>query len=298
MNLNDTPFARLASHLLDLLQALEGHEIPLIIVGGFGQALRHQRVNESGERTLLIPIPSVRTTEDIDAILRLDLLANIEKMIFLKERLFELGYQVVPGAETYQFFKPDTATNNQRNVKIDLLARKPGEGDPALSYDDRRVKPQGKTLHAHVTPEAIAVEDAPLELSIEGNNTTGDLANGLVYLPHPYALMLLKLFAFRDEQLGKKSGDRTPYARKHAGDLYAILAMTTEAEYTTLETFKATYHTTDIGNQATQIVQEFFQDRTLAGALRIREAHPETTPANLEAFLDLLKATFNLVLEG
>jgi hypothetical protein len=134
----------------------------------------------------------------------------------------------------------------------------------------------------------------PLELSIEGNNTTGELTNGLVYLPHPYALLLLKLFAFRDEQLGKKStsGDRTPYARKHAGDLYAILAMTTEIEYATIEDLKKKYQTTDIGQEATQIVQEFFQDRTSAGALRVREAHPETTQANLETFLTLIKATF------
>jgi hypothetical protein len=298
VNLNDTPFARLASHLLDLLQALEGHEIPLIIVGGFGLALRYQRVDESGERTLLIPIPSVRTTEDIDAILKLDLLFNDNKTLVLREKLQELGYSAVEKARNFQFEKSDITTSDSKNIKIDLLSRVPNQGDPPLKHSKPRVK--GKHLHAYGTPEAIAVEDTPLELSIEGNNTTGELAKGLVYLPHPYALLLLKLFAFRDEQLGKKStsGDRTPYARKHAGDLYAILAMTTEAEYATLETFKIKYHTTDIGNQATQIVREFFQDRTSVGALRVREAHPETTPANLETFLDLLKATFYSVLEG
>ena len=299
MNLNATPFFRLTSHLLDLLQVLEGQEIPLIIVGGFGLALRYQHIAESGEQTLLTPIPRVRTTEDIDAFLRLDLLANVEKMIFLKEKLSELGYQVVPEARNYQFTKPDTATDNQRNVKIDLLTRKPGEGDPQLRYDSRRVSSKAKSpLHGRITPEAIAVEDTPLELPIEGNNTRDELTNGFVYLPHPYALLLLKLFAFRDEQLGKKPEDRTLYARKHAGDLYAILAMTTEAEYAAFEIFKAKYGTTDIGNEASQIVQDFFQDQTSAGALQVREAHRETTPANLETFLNLLKATFNSVFEG
>jgi hypothetical protein len=259
-----------------------------MIVGGFGLALRHQRVDESGERTLLTPIPSVRTTEDIDAILRLDLLLNDDKTLVLRNKLQELGYTPVEKARNFQFEKSDVTTNESKKIKIDLLSRVP----ESKYYKPPRVK--GKHLHAYGTPEAIAVEDTPFELSIEGNNTTGELANGLVYLPHLYALLLLKLFAFRDEQLGKKStsGDRTPYARKHGGDLYAILAMTTEIEYETIEALKEKYQKTNIGQEATQIVQEFFQDRTSVGALRVREAHPETTQVNLETFLTLIKATF------
>ncbi|MEY4531710.1 MAG: hypothetical protein RLZZ156_2431, partial [Deinococcota bacterium] len=65
-----------------------------------------------------------------------------------------------------------------------------------------------------------------------------------------------------------------------------------QEEYETLNTFKSKYQTTEIGIEATEIVQEYFQDRATIGTIRVREAHPETTLSNLEKFLEILKTTF------
>lgn len=182
MNLERSAFAPLAAHLLDLLHALEGQGIPLILAGGFGLFLRRQRILESGVRTLLERTPEARATEDFDVVLRLELLADLPKMIALRQALDALGYEVVQSAQTYQFVKPGTAWGAARDVKVDLLARQPGAGDPPLRVDNRRVKPspKGSPLHAHVTPEAIAVEDGLLELPLEGRRTDGEPSAGTV----------------------------------------------------------------------------------------------------------------------
>ena len=180
MNLERTAFAPLAAHLLDLLTALEKEEIPLILIGGFGLFLRRQWLLESQTRTLFERVPASRATEDFDLVLRLELLADLPKMTAFRAALDGLGYQVVQSAQIYQFVKPNTAWGGARDVKVDLLAREPSEGDPALWTDARRVKPSASQspLHARLTPEAIAVEDTPARGDARGNPHRWDSGAG------------------------------------------------------------------------------------------------------------------------
>jgi hypothetical protein len=53
MNLENTPFAPLMPHLLDLLQTLEPHGIPLILAGGSGLLLRREWLEASGTPSLI-----------------------------------------------------------------------------------------------------------------------------------------------------------------------------------------------------------------------------------------------------
>jgi hypothetical protein len=123
MNLEQTPFAPLMPHLFDLLHALEGQGIPLILAGGSGLLLRREWLEASGTPSLITNIPSARATDDFDVILTLEVLADSDKRTRFRQVLDALGYVVVKGAEKYQFIKPGTATAGGRDVKVDLLAR-------------------------------------------------------------------------------------------------------------------------------------------------------------------------------
>ncbi len=292
VDLTRTPFAPLGAHLLDLLHALDGHEIPLILVGGFGLFLRQEHLLAMGRETLFPGIPAARATEDFDALLQLTVLADVEKMRTLRDALTTLGYEVVVGAERYQFFKPDTAGAGRRNVKIDLLARKPEAGDPPLTHDARRIGPLPKKnpLHAHVTPEAFAVEEGLVRVTLAGNRTDGKLGTGEAFLTNPYALYLMKLFAFRDEEEGKKGAERQGYARKHAQDIATITALLTESETTEFSAYRARHAGHPLAQEAAQIVERYFQGEAQAGPLRMTEAGVPEALRNLA--LGILAETF------
>jgi hypothetical protein len=297
MNIDRTVNGPLAAHLLDLLDALEDQNIPLILVGGFGLFLRREWLLETRTPTLFERVPESRATEDFDLVLRLELLADLRKMTGLRATFDALGYRVVKNAQIYQFIKPGTAWGNARDIKIDLLARKPGEGDPKLKTDSRRVKPSDKNspLHAHITPEAIAVEDDPLEIELEGSRTDGRLSRGKIFLPCAYAMYLMKLFAFRDEHEGIKPGDRERYATKHALDLYTITALLTLAERDGLPAFRERYGDHPIAREAGQIVKAYFAEPNAMGVLRLRDSNMLLEPANLTNFIAVLGRTFPAV---
>ena len=279
LDLIQTPLAPLASHLLDLLQTLEGSDVPLILVGGFGLLLRQEYLKASNIQTLYPKddLPA-RTTSDLDVILKLEVIANATKIQTLRQALDTLDYTVIPSAREYQFAKSNLITTGSPSVKIDLLARipEPERGDPELSYDARRVKPQpkGSLLHARTTPEAIAVEDNLLPLRVRGRNTNGEMATGTLYLANPYALYLMKLFAFRDEEENRKERQEghEDYARKHAQDIATITALLTEDEDATLGEDAYRYRDHPIAKEAVQIVRQYFSTPESSGLIRLIEA--------------------------
>jgi hypothetical protein len=256
--------------------------------------LRREWLEASGTPSLITNIPSARATDDFDVILRLEVLSDSDKRTDFRQVLDTLGYVVVKGAEKYQFIKPGTAMNGGRDVKVDLLARAPEANHPNLRADQRRVRPHqsGSPIHAHVTPEAIAVEDELLVLKLEGKRSNGEITQGAVLLPHPYALLMMKLFAFRDEHQGQKGPGREAYARKHAGDLFTITAMITSSENDALPIFQGRYQQSPIAREAAGIVQRFFDAPASPGVARVREQLGAVEPSDIELFLGVLRETF------
>ena len=296
LDLSATPFAPLSAHLMDLLHELDGQNVPLIVVGGYSLFLRRLIVEQTGSRSLYAFIPPVRATEDFDIVLKLELLADPVRVLHLAAAIERLGYDVLKDAARYQFCKPGTAWEGHRDVKIDLLARQPGPADPQLPYDERRIFPKGKKkgnpLHARCTPEAIAAEDGLTEVALAGQRTSMEAYEGTVFLPSPYAIYLMKLFAFRDEETGKKRGERELYARKHALDLYTLTSLLTEVEYDNLQAYRERYGSHPAAQDASSIVAEFFSRPDSKGALRIQE-HPDFPgTSELDDFLALLAEIF------
>ena len=109
----------LLTTLLDLDAALESQE--LIIGGGYGLYLKQLYLKQNPQiRTLFPPsaLPSARTTEDIDLILRAEVVTDSKSMKAIREALDTLGFTVVATAKYTQFVRD----MQPGQVKIDLLA--------------------------------------------------------------------------------------------------------------------------------------------------------------------------------
>lgn len=151
MNLDDTPFAPLTSHLVDLSAALDGRGVPLLLVDGFGLVLKRQLIEHTGEATFFARLPDARATNDFDLLLTLDLLADVEKNQVLRAALHALGYRVVAGRNCYQFRKPGAAVGEGLDVKVDLLAPGPTAQPSPFKVEDRRIRPKQSTVQLHAT---------------------------------------------------------------------------------------------------------------------------------------------------
>ena len=166
----------LQTALLDLLHEVEGTEIKLIIGGGFGIYLKTDHVRRLGVQTIFREWPEPRSTNDLDLFLRPELLIRSAKLKPLAGAIARLGYQVVPGAEKYQFVKPGPGGVQAGSVKIDILtgpqSRFQGTG---VKTDARRVRPNPSAgIHAHPLNEVPTLEEALLPKTLAGKLSSGD----------------------------------------------------------------------------------------------------------------------------
>ena len=132
----------LQTALLDLLHEIENTDIKLIIGGGFGIYLKTDHVRQLGVRTLFREWPEPRSTNDLDLFLRPELLIQSAKLKPLADAITRLGYQVVPGAENYQFVKPGPGGVKAGSIKIDILTGPQGRFQGTrVRADTRRARP-------------------------------------------------------------------------------------------------------------------------------------------------------------
>ena len=109
--------------LLDLLFEIRKAASPLTVGGGFGLYLKRRHLERSGGRTLLDAAlwPAIRSTNDLDVILRAEMLADAGRVSLLADRLGRLGYTPVKAAEYMQFVRMIRMGDAEYEVKIDLL---------------------------------------------------------------------------------------------------------------------------------------------------------------------------------
>ncbi len=217
--------------LLKLLHELEGTGITLTVGGGYGLVLKRQQIIDNASPTLLAMPPQLRSTNDLDLFLQIELLASVDKARLFAEALERLDFKPVETAKYYQFIRLFGEDIGQRTVKIDLLAGPPEHSNGLRLEDDRRIKPRDKTiaLHARRTDEAVAIEENGIHFTVRGLRLNESEAEGVVYLPNVFSYLLMKLHAFQD----KEERGNSENAGKHAADLYQILALTTEQDWET-----------------------------------------------------------------
>ena len=187
----------LLTTLLDLDNELAA-KIDLIIGGGYGLYLKPLHLGEHRHIQTLFPLddlPSARTTQDIDLLLRAEVVTDSSSMRPIRMALDRIGCQVIETAKYMQFARAvETGT-----VKIDLLAGPLGQYADRVPNDPRRIKPQPSVkLHARKLDEAVAVEEHPLRIPVSGRLSSGREHTATVFVPQPFTYLIMKLTAFRD----------------------------------------------------------------------------------------------------
>lgn len=256
----------LRDELRRLARSLEAHAIKLIVGGGYGLLLRTEYVRRSGARTRFAELPGARSTNDIDVFLSAEIITDGAKTTRIREALDDLGYVPVESAKFYQFVHPVEYAGLPRGVKIDFLAA-PVEGERAarIKSKARRMRPlEASGLHAHATPEALTVEDHLLAFDLNAGMGEPPL---VVYLPHPFSYLLLKLFALSDQI----EREEKRYGAYHAFDAYRVVAMMTEAEWGEALEMRDRYAAAEPVSRARGIVRELFSGIEARGVLRLRE---------------------------
>ncbi|WP_153559412.1 hypothetical protein [Roseimaritima sediminicola] len=254
--------------MLDLDAAL-GSETTLLIGGGYGLFLKQLYLaDHPGVRTLLTPddLPDARTTNDIDLILRAEIVTDSESMKSIRMALDELDCRVVETAKYTQFSR----SMPQGQVKIDLLAAPLGHFAERVPKDPRRVKPRPSVkLHASKLEEALAVDRHALSIPVEGKLSAGEEHRAEVLVPQAFSYLLMKLCAFRD----RMNDVNRSLGQHHALDIYRIVGMLTREEDTHVRSLSAEYAEHPTVTEARAIAAKHFISPDGLGRLRIRE-HP------------------------
>ena len=272
----------LQTALLDLLQKVHGSEIRLIAGGGFGIYLKTDHVRRSGIRTLLDQWPEPRSTNDLDLFLRPELLIESSKLKPLVSAITELGYEVVPGAEKYQFVKPGPGGTDVGGIKIDILT------GPQSRFHGTRVKADAR--RARPLYEALTLEEGLLPIVLTGTLSSGESWKSEIFLPHPYTFSMMKLFAFRD----RLDDPNREFGRYHALDLYTILATTTEEEWEYALQLRDHYKNDPPAKEAGNLVSEYFSSQKRMGMIRLMESPYYRPELQNEKFMSALQEMFPL----
>lgn len=277
------------SELCRVVKALQTHKVKLIIGGGYGLILRNEYIQKNNFRTRFEEIPLSRSTNDFDVFLSAEIISDAEKLGKFRDVLHELGYTPIESAKYYQFRLPILLKGLENEIKIDLLASPILlEENKAVKIDSRRIKrTDTKEIHAHVTPEALSIEDNLLPINISESDEVLQ-----VFVPHPFSYLLMKLFALND-RLHDKSKDFGAY---HAFDIYTIIALITESEWSEMQSLNAKYAETPILQTAQVIVKTLFSEIDSTGIIRIREhlnsINQQVPNENLNALIEDLQAIF------
>lgn len=261
----------------------------MIVGGGYGLYLKQIHLQEIGERTLVPGEfgPAPRATQDIDFLLRTEIVADTTAIERLRAVLDGLGY--IPNAEGkyMQFIKP---LSHGRNMKVDFLTGPiPESYRSSIHVKGIRARPTASAksnkpavqLHAYVTDEALGLAEGLLSLEVSGTRTHGSRFTATIYLPNPFTYLLMKLFAFRDRE---KTQDKL-LAQHHALDIYRIVAMLTEQELAFVTDSSQRYQHDPMVQEAKQIIADGFASTEAVGILRLREYVRQSSAIDIPSFV-------------
>jgi hypothetical protein len=258
----------LLTTLLDLDFALQSQP-KLIIGGGYGLYLKQTYLAANPELQTLFTLrslPIARTTQDIDLILRAEIVTDSKSMQKIRAVLDQLKFTVVDTARYTQF----TRSMNPGQVKIDLLAAPLGEFTNRVPKDVRRVRPRPSVkLHASKLEEAIAVDRHATIIPVSGSLSNGTVHATEVLIPQAFSYLLMKLFAFRD----RVSDVDKDLGQHHALDVYRIVGMLKRDEDPHVRELSKEHSMHPKVVDAQNIAREYFVSETGIGRIRIQE-HP------------------------
>ncbi len=160
---------------------------------------------------------------------------------------------------------------------IEFVERMQREGSPA----DQR-------LHAFATPEAFAIDERPQALPLRGLTPRGEIYDGVVRVPHPFASLCMKIKAAADFEHAPVA-DRKPRGQKHAQDVYLLLAMLSEEEWDQSHELRVRFGDHPELQSIRAAVTEFFAGPEQPGCFTIRRT---TNDADIDRFSQLIRELF------
>ncbi|MCE9556894.1 MAG: hypothetical protein K8T91_26400 [Planctomycetes bacterium] len=269
----------LQTALLDLDAQLAG-AVELIIGGGYGLFLKQLYLQEHRDIKTLFPLddlPSPRTTQDIDIILRAEVVTDSTSMKPIRDALDRLGFVVVESARYMQFTRPLAVGE----IKIDLLSAPLGVYADRVPTDSRRVRPQPSVkLHARKLEEAVAVEQHPLRIPIGGLLSSGKPHQTTALIPQALTYAVMKLMAFRD----RLDDQDKEFGRHHALDIYRIVGLITRDEDGHARALARKFDRHPVIIAAREVATQYFLNPAGLGRIRIREHQLATSAIDLEYF--------------
>ena len=257
----------LTTTLIDLVRAIGRPDFKLILGGGFGLYLKQLHLQrQSGLQTLLPgdlwPYP--RATEDLDVFLPTEVVISLADMQAMRAALDRLDFKPVDEAKFLHFVKP---WGDRGRVKIDMLTGPIFDESmkAKVQFVRPRVRPRGKLeLHAYLTEEALEIENALLPLTVEGVGSDG------------------KPVEDADADLG----------RHHALDVYRVIAMLTEEDYTLVRAGVQKHTAAQPIHRARLIVSTYFSSPTAIGAIRMKEHSLYTPRMDIDSVIKALAELF------
>jgi hypothetical protein len=202
----------------------------------------------------------------------------------------DLGYQVVSGAEKYQFVKPGPGGSDTGSIKIDILTGPQSRfHGTRVKADTRRARPKPSVgIHAHPVDEALTLEQGLLPIMLTSTLSSGEAWKSEIFLPHPYTFSMMKLFAFKD----RLNDPNKEFGRYHALDLYTILATTTEKEWEYALKLRDQNKNDPFAIEAGDLVAEYFSTPRRLGMIRLMESPYYRPQFKNEEFISILKEMF------
>lgn len=254
----------LMPHLMDVLARPELGG--LILAGGFGIRVKQEFLAQTQARTLISPFPLARATGDLDLFLRMEVFGNVQRKDDMRRAIDELGYE--PTQRNWQFRKPLGERYPTRSVTLDLLSRRPQQGEN-VRFKDPRVG-EG-SLHGRDTEEAFAIDVDPIPLPIRDRTSAGDEIEAVVLVPHPYAWLNMKVRAAHD-WLRRQRGEMEAkeFSEKHAFDVYVLVAMLTEEELLRCGEIAGVFESHKLAAAIRAQAQELFATSASPGFLEAR----------------------------
>jgi hypothetical protein len=259
----------LLHHLLELVKDLDNDNISIILGGGMSLYLRLKFMAPRSHR---YPFDiQIRSTDDLDLFLSSRLISDLSGIKGLKQVLTRLGYQVLPEAKNFQFFKQITIFGQPRTVKVDLLAAPPDVADQSkVEIKKPRIKPKGaEGIHAFLTPEALGIDIGKQPVDIKKLGSRLRIKNQVLFIPSAYNYLILKLHAFEDR---KNRDDKASYfGRHHAFDIFATVARMGEPDWKIAMEHFDMHKNEDYMKKSVEIRKNNFSRLLDIGLLRLRE---------------------------
>lgn len=246
----------------------------ILLTGGYGLFLKQTwLLSNAGVPTVVgvhawhDQIP--RSTRDLDFIAEVGLIASPEQQRAIDAVLVTHRFEVVEQNARWQFIKQ---LDSGYSLLLDFHTPSPSQERDDVRVESRRVKPQpslrSKGIHGRENREAVGCDLRPFRFPVAGLD---------IVIPNPVSQAVMKLTAMRDRWTRAQDATRPANerqteeaeARKHAQDVFRVIAMMTREEY----------------ESAPAVVEAIRDTAAFAGAQAIFDAYLATDEARAVAYL-------------